>query len=57
MNTDDIMKELISALRQLYQKDYSLIDRKCNERSIVFRLGIYLNDIFEKNVLEKIGTV
>lgn len=49
MNTDDIMKELIFALRQLYQKDYSLIDRQCNERSIVFRLGIYLNDIFEKN--------
>lgn len=49
MNTEDIKKKLIFALGQLYRNDFLLIDRECCERSIVFRLGIYLNDIFEKN--------
>ena len=43
------IKELfIQALDKLYQNDYSLISRKCCERSIVFRLGIYLENIFSK---------
>ena len=41
-NHVDIQKKLIRALAKLYREDYSLIERKCSERSIVFRLGLYL---------------
>lgn len=34
--------KFIEALAKLYREDYSLIERKCSERSIVFRLGLYL---------------
>lgn len=38
----DIKVKIEEALKKLYQNDYSLIKRKCSERSIVFRLGLYL---------------
>lgn len=34
------------AIAKIYQDDYSLITRKCSERSIVFRLGLYLANSF-----------
>lgn len=40
----NIKKDLLEAIEKLYQNDYSLIDRGCSERSIVFRLGIYLHE-------------
>lgn len=45
---EDIKDKLLRALKTLFQKDYSLIQRDCNERSVSFRLGIYLNNIFEQ---------
>ena len=31
-----------NAIREFYKKDYKLIDLQCNERSMMFRIGIYL---------------
>lgn len=38
----DIKETLEEALFELYRNDYLLIKNKCCERSIVFRLGLYL---------------
>lgn len=38
----DIKAKFEEALKRLYRNDYSLIKRACSERSIVFRLGLYL---------------
>lgn len=38
----DIQEKFQEALAKLYRNDYSLIERNCSERSIVFRLGLYL---------------
>lgn len=38
----DIKGKFKDALVKLYQDDFSLIERRCSERSIVFRLGLYL---------------
>lgn len=35
------------AIKKLYKYDYPLIHRECSERSIVFRLGIYLVQLFK----------
>lgn len=35
------------ALATLYRKDYAIIERQCSERSIVFRLGLYVAQNFE----------
>lgn len=48
----DIETELAEALVKLYQNDYSLIQRRCCERSIVFRLGCYLVNSMEKHNLD-----
>lgn len=46
MENEEIKRTLIEAIKTLYKNDYSLIRRRCCERSIVFRLGIILNDSF-----------
>lgn len=48
MENAEVREKLRLAIKELYEKDFSLIQRKCCERSIVFRLGIYLNNIFEE---------
>lgn len=48
MEKEKIKECLTSALDELYKNDISLISRRCSERSIVFKLGIYLNDIFKQ---------
>ena len=47
MNNDELKRKLIEALMKLYGKDYPLVKRRCSERSIVFRLGLYLAKQFE----------
>ncbi len=41
-NQHDVKEEFKKALTKLYSNDYTLIKRNCSERSIVFRLGLYL---------------
>lgn len=43
----EIQTRFKCAIDKLYQNDFSLIQRKCSERSIVFRLGLYLSHEFE----------
>lgn len=44
----DQLKQYVNcALEKLYQKDMSLIDRKASERAIVFRFGLYMNEILQ----------
>ena len=44
----DQLKQYVDyALEKLYQKDMSLIDRKASERDIVFRFGLYMNEILQ----------
>lgn len=50
-NQVDIKVKFEEALKKLYQNDYSLITRKCSERSIVFRLGLYLAKSLEPREL------
>ena len=38
----DAIKCCKNAIREFYKKDYKLIDLQCNERSMMFRIGIYL---------------
>lgn len=38
----DVKTKFKEALVKLYEDDYSLIKRKCSERSLVFRLGLYM---------------
>ena len=37
-----------AALATLYNKDFAIIEKQCSERSIVFRLGLYVAQNFEK---------
>ena len=48
MEKFEVREKLRLAIKELYKKDFSLIQRRCCERSIVFRLGIYLNYNFEE---------
>lgn len=43
----DVQVKFREALDKLYRDDYSLIERNCSERSIVFRLGLYLAESLE----------
>ncbi len=36
------------AIATLYHKDFAIIEKQCSERSIVFRLGLYVAQNFEK---------
>lgn len=36
------------AIAALYHKDFAIIEKQCSERSIVFRLGLYVAQNFEK---------
>lgn len=45
MSKIDVYRNLKLAIDRLYKNDYYLI-KKCCERFIVFRLGIYLNQYF-----------
>ena len=47
MNNDTIKEEFLEALQRLYKDDYYLIRQNCCERSIVFRLGVCLNNILK----------
>ena len=50
-NHVNVRVKFTRALAKLYLEDYSLIKRKCSERSIVFRLGLYLaNDLAESGL-------
>ena len=35
------------AIATLYHKDFAIIEKQCSERSIVFRLGLYVAQNFE----------
>jgi hypothetical protein len=35
------------ALKRVYDRDYSLIEREVSERAIVFRFGLYMNEILQ----------
>ena len=48
MKDIEVRGKLRLAIEELYKNDFPLIKLRCCERSIVFRLGIYLNDIFEE---------
>ena len=37
-----------AALATLYNKDFAIIEKQCSERSIVFRLGLYVAQNFER---------
>lgn len=41
-------KQFERAVSTLYHKDFAIIERQCSERSIVFRLGLYVAHNFEK---------
>lgn len=50
------LKKLIDeALNELYHKDISLIERKVNERSIVFRFCLYLDSLLKKTKWEDLN--
>lgn len=49
LKTFDVKTPFMQALRTLYYKDNSLIRQKCCERSIVFRLGLYLARNFSEH--------
>lgn len=44
-------EKLLKALEELYEKDGELLEIRANERSITFRLGIYLDELFRKEGL------
>lgn len=48
MKDIEVRGKLRLAIEELYKNDFPLIKLRCCERSIVFRLGIYLNNIFEE---------
>lgn len=48
----NIQNELVSALKELYKNDFSLIERRCSERSIVFKLGVYLDRNFKRREID-----
>lgn len=43
-----LSKVLDEALNELYRNDKHLLDYKVNERAIVFRLGIYMQELMNK---------
>lgn len=43
-----LSKVLDEALDELYRKDKSLLERQVHERTIVFRLGIYIQELMNK---------
>lgn len=47
MIDEEIIKKLYAVLSRLYCEDYILIENECCERSIVFRIGIYLNEVLK----------
>jgi hypothetical protein len=52
LTTLEIRRKVLKSIDYLYKNDISLIKRGCSERSIVFRLGIYLNEEFKKYGLD-----
>lgn len=44
-------EKLLKALEELYEKDGELLEIRASERSITFRLGIYLDELFRKEGL------
>ena len=44
-------EKLLKALEELYEKDGELLEIEASERSITFRLGIYLDELFRKEGL------
>lgn len=43
-----VRKQFEKAVSTLYHKDFAIIERQSSERSIVFRLGLYVAQNFEK---------
>ena len=43
----DVKEEFLKALNRLYEGNYYLIKHNCCERSIVFRLGVCLDNILK----------
>lgn len=52
MSDEYIREKFKLAIDKLYLDDYSLIQRKCSERSIVFRLGLYLAKEFNEQDID-----
>ena len=46
MNQDEVFQRLIHAIQRLSERDYELLVRDVNERSITHRLGMYLQEEF-----------
>ena len=44
-------EKLLKALEELYEKDGELLEIRASERSITFRLSIYLDELFRKEGL------
>jgi hypothetical protein len=44
----EIKNTITSALAEVYSKDFSLIQEKAHERSIVFRFGLYFSDLISQ---------
>ena len=51
-DADDVKEKLKTALDKLYRLDGSLLAQHCSERAIVFRLGMYLAQVFEAEGLD-----
>lgn len=49
LNNDSIKQYVYQALELVYQKDKALITHRVNERSIVFRFGLYLYEIIKNS--------
>jgi hypothetical protein len=46
---DELKQMIAAALHNLYDYDFSLIERKANERSIAFRFGLYFSQILTES--------
>lgn len=42
---DTAIECCIEAIKEFYEKDHKLIEIDCSERSMVFRIGLYLNQL------------
>lgn len=51
-DADDVKEKLKTALDKLYRMDGSLLAWHCSERAIVFRLSMYLAQVFEAEGLD-----
>ena len=51
MNEDiyKIYKIIEKACIELYENDFYLIDNRVNERAIVFRFGIYVQELIDRS--------